>query len=92
MNKLTSELLTSVEDMATINSAALRPNYWEIEKNLKSQFVVQGSCSLAVSQTVSQNRALDLFNDSAKVLIRLKVRTQVVPQEGIELRPRAPLS
>ena len=43
-----------------------------------------------MSQTVSQNRAFDLFTDSAKVLIRLKVRTQVVPQYGIELRPRAP--
>ena len=53
--------------------------------------MVHGPWSLAVSQTVSQNRAFDLFTDSAKVLIRLKVRTQVVPQEGIELRPRAPL-
>ena len=54
--------------------------------------MVHGPGSLAVSQTVSQNRAFDLFTDSAKILIRLKVRTQVVPQKGIELRPRAPLS
>ena len=40
---------------------------------------------------VSQSRYFDLFTDFAKVLIRLKVRTQVVPQKGIELRPRAPL-
>ena len=47
---------------------------------------------LTVSQTVSQNRAFDLFADSAKILIRLKVRTGMVPEQGIELRPRAPLS
>ena len=47
---------------------------------------------LTVSQTVSQNRAFDLFADSAKMLIRLKVRTGMVPEQGIELRPRAPLS
>ena len=46
---------------------------------------------LTVSQTVSQNRAFDLFADSAKMLIRLKVRTGMVPEQGIELRPRAPL-
>ena len=53
--------------------------------------MVHGPWPLAVSQTVSQNRAFDLFTDSANILIRLKVRTQVVPQHGIELRPRAPL-
>ena len=51
---------------------------------------MHGPWTLAVSQTVSQNRAFDLFTDSAKILIRLKVRTEVVPQQGIELRPRAP--
>jgi hypothetical protein len=45
---------------------------------------------LTVSQTVSQNRAFDLFADSAKILIRLKVRAGMVPEQGIELRPRAP--
>ena len=54
--------------------------------------MVHGPWPLAVSQTVSQNRAFDLFTDSAKILIRLKVRTEVVPQQGIELRPRAPFS
>jgi len=29
---------------------------------------VRGPRSLAVSQTVGQNRAFDLFNDSAKIL------------------------
>ena len=41
---------------------------------------------------VGQNRAFDLFTDSAKILIRLKIRTEVVPQQGIELRPRAPFN
>ena len=45
---------------------------------------------LTVSQTVSQNRAFDLFADSAKILIRLKVRTGMVPEQGIELRHKAP--
>ena len=51
---------------------------------------VCGPWSSVVGQTVSQKRAFDLFTDSAKILIRLKVRTEVVPQQGIELRPRAP--
>ena len=46
---------------------------------------------LTVSQTVSQNRAFDLFADSAKILIRLKVRTGMVPEQGIELCSRASL-
>jgi hypothetical protein len=45
---------------------------------------------LTVSQTVSQNREFDLSADSAKVLIKLKVRIQVVPVKGIELRHKAP--
>ena len=49
--------------------------------------MVHDPWSLAASQTVSQNRAFDLFADSAKLLIILKVRTQVVPQQGIELAP-----
>ena len=54
--------------------------------------MVHGPWLLAVNQTVSPNRAFDLFTDFAKILIRLKVRTEVVPQQGIELRPRAPFS
>ena len=45
---------------------------------------------LTVSQTVSQNRAFDLFADSAKILIRLKVRTGMVPEQGIEPLSSAP--
>ena len=52
--------------------------------------MVHGPGTLAVSQTVSQNREFDLLDDSAKILIRSKVRTKVVPQGGVELRPRAP--
>ena len=51
--------------------------------------MVHGPWPLAVSQTVSQNKVFDLFTYSAKILIRLKVRTEVVPQQGIELRPWA---
>ena len=47
---------------------------------------------LTVSQTVSQNRAFDLFTDSAKILIRLKVRTGMVPEQGIEPLSSAPFS
>ena len=47
---------------------------------------------LTVSQTVSQNRAFDLFADSAKMLIRLKVRTGMVPEQGIEPLSSAPFS
>ena len=46
---------------------------------LKPRSVFHSPWSLAVSQTVSQNRAFDLFTDSAKILIRLKVRTEMVP-------------
>ena len=44
--------------------------------------------TVAVSQTISQNKASDLFTDSAKISIRLEVRTEVVPGSGIELHPR----
>ena len=47
---------------------------------------------LTVSQTVSQNRAFDLSADSAKILIRLKVRTGLVPEQGIEPLSSAPIS
>ena len=43
-------------------------------------FLDLGPRSVAVSQTDSQNRAFDLFTDSDKILIRLKVRIEVVPR------------
>ena len=49
--------------------------------------MVLGPWSLAVIQTVSQNRAFDLFTDSARILIRLKVRTEVVPQKASNSAP-----
>ena len=45
-----------------------------------SRNLVLGPWFLAVSQTDSQNRAFDLFTDSDKILIRLKVRIEVVPR------------
>ena len=38
----------------------------------------------AVIQTVSQNKAFDLTLYFAKLLIRLKVRTEVVPDEKFD--------
>ena len=54
----------------------------KVDRETPSVNRVRGPRSLAVSQ----NRAFDLFTDSAKILIRLKVRTEVVPVKGIELR------
>ena len=48
--------------------------------------------TLAVSQTVSQNKAFDLVCFFAKLLIRLKVRTEMVPVQGIEPPHPAPVS
>ena len=62
----------------------------ESDRETPSVTTVRGLWSLAGRQTLSQNRAFDLFADSAWILIRLKVRTHVVPLEGIEHRPRAP--
>ena len=41
--------------------------------------MIHGPWPLPASQTVSQNKAFDLVFYFAKLLIRLKVRTEMVP-------------